>query len=239
VILSTFWELHGETVWASIAAVFITAIVGWAFYWLTVRPKRFSWEIMSINPIIRAPDSARKSLQVLYDGDKKDSPNVVLMRFGNTGRKSIRPTDFDGPIRLTFDQPTLLSTSTPDVEYGFSYDLVEDMQGVQITPRLIKKGEYIDVQFITDGPLEPPQVDLRFDGKAQPIAVSDKIKNRMEWIDLIFAYTFAAVFTFVLFVAVPRDIPDWEVLLIAVPILMAALLAASARFIAMRNAKRW
>jgi hypothetical protein len=184
---SVFWEQHSETVWASIIAAIIAWTFGYIYYRLAIRRKRFSWEVMSQNRIIRAPDSTRTALEVLYGGKKMENPNIVVMRFGNTGWNSIHPTDFDGPITLTFERPLLLDVGAPPVEHGFLCSRNCVGQVVELKPQLIQRGEYIDLQFITDGPLEPPKVELRFDGKARKFSISAvKIIRRRQNIYALF-----------------------------------------------------
>ena len=233
-------ELHGETVWASIAAVFITAVIGWLFYWLTVRPKRFSWEVMSLNPLISAPDSADLALEVIAGGEKMTNPNIMVIRLGNTGRKSIHEKDFDGPITLKFDTTMLISSDLP-VKRGFSYGTVMTSKTEEITPRLIKPREYTDLQFITDGPLEPPEIDVRFDGKAGPIANSVKIDQRVEWSSTLFALTVMTVLLSVsaFLVPSPRSLPLWQRLFVTAPVLVTAFLMVWARLVRIRNSTRW
>jgi hypothetical protein len=238
VLLSTFMELHGETVWASIAAVFITAVIGWVFYWLTVRPKRFSWEIMSLNPLISAPDSANLSLKVLAGDRKMDSPNIMVVRLGNTGRKTIHDKDFDGPINLEFKTDGLIS-SPLSVKRAFSYGMTVTSKSFEIFPRLIKSREYIDLQFITDGPLEPPQISLRFDGKVAGITKSEKIDKRADVFTAIFAGTLLVLLMVVLGAYLPQDLPLWQGLLMAGPVILTGLLALWARTARAINEVRW
>jgi hypothetical protein len=147
--LAILWERHGETVWASIAAVIITLVIGFIFYWLTVRPKRFGGDVLAQNPIISAPHEARGSLEVFFKTEEDDkgeekrekleSPNLIVVRRGNPGRQNILPTEFDKPISIGFGEARLLSvTQVPIVEdassdaqkdvekHRFSYDLTRE-----------------------------------------------------------------------------------------------------------------
>jgi hypothetical protein len=51
----------------AVVGIVATIIVGFICYWLTLRPKRFGWQLMSMNRILRVPDDQRKKLKVVYD----------------------------------------------------------------------------------------------------------------------------------------------------------------------------
>lgn len=157
-----------------VIALVIAIVIGFIYYWLPIRPMKFSWQVMSRNRIIQAPDSAQAALEVFYAGHKMENPNILVLRLGNIGGRTIDPTDFEGPISVTFDRSILRNTSKPSVPRPFPYDLAENGQVVQIRPKFIKRHEYIDLQFTTDGPLDTPKVDA-FKGKDIAITNSEKL----------------------------------------------------------------
>jgi hypothetical protein len=165
-----FWEQHSETVWATLAAVFVTWFFGWFYYWRAERPKRFSWKIVSATPIINSTKSDRENLKVLYRGTEVDNPKMIILRFANGGRKTITKDDFDDRVQntITFGAAKLLSAQVVDK----ADDSVVVTVGVDRTrpnmlffePPFLKRGKFFDVQVVTDGPLYTPEVSTPFDG---------------------------------------------------------------------------
>jgi hypothetical protein len=236
VILSTFWELHGETLWVLLITIFITVVPGFLFYWLTVRPKRFSWEVISINPIIQADLSSDLSLEVFLADVKIKNPNIIVMRFGNTGRKNIRSEDFDGPVTLIFPEDVVRTINHPRGDRDFSYDLEYEDPVVQIKPKLIQRNEYTDFQFITDGELAAPDVKLRFDGKASEILVSGAKIIRRRQILYAFAAAIVGVMMVLLFFVY---VPFLQAILLMIPLVVLGIVGLLILWADRRILTRW
>jgi hypothetical protein len=150
---------------ANILAV-AALITGFIFYWLSRRPKRFGWQSISTLPIVRA-NTRNLPLKVVYDGQEVSSPNLIVLRLGNVGKAEIRASDFDGPVRIEFPKGQLLASSiSATVPDDLQLELDTTVPNcVSFTPSLLNAGEWVDLRFVTDGPVYVPTVHARVAGQ--------------------------------------------------------------------------
>lgn len=153
--MNEFWGWFGGQ-WGNFvgAAGLVTGVI---FYWLSRKPKRFGWQLISSTSIVSRVGKSLP-LSVVYDGQDVVSPNVVIIRTGNLGKAALRAHDFDGPVRIEFQKSRLLAASITDASAtDIAPELNQtDMNSVSFTPSLLNAGEWINLQFVTDGPLEAP-----------------------------------------------------------------------------------
>lgn len=174
--MNDIWKWLGEQ-FGNIFSVLGLATGFW-FYWLSRKPKRFGYQVISKTRIL-AHQSVDLPLQVVYAGHEVSSPNILVLRLGNTGKAEIRAEDYEGPIKIAFQSSQILSGMVS----GKSDDAIDaDVissgapNAAVFKPVLLNPGEWVDLQFVTDGPLEIPSIHSRIAG--QTVAVSDAEKSR-------------------------------------------------------------
>jgi hypothetical protein len=171
-----FTQHGGLLLWGAILGVIGATLVSLAFYWLSLKPRRFGWQVMSMNRILSVPDDERKKLRVIYGDDDVTDPNIVVLRIGNVGKAEIAKSDFDGHVTISFDKAKLLARSVTAVsskdvrpQLGATVDLgTEGAQAawaVSLEPMLLNPGEWFEIQFVTDGELVGPTLRGRIAGQ--------------------------------------------------------------------------
>lgn len=155
-------------------------VTGFIFFWLSRKPKRLGWEIISSTALVSFKGRSLP-LKVVFDGEDVYSPNIVVLRLGNAGKKEIRSEDFDGPVRVSFDKGRLLATSVSNTSVeGITYDLDTSQENeIRIEPKLLNPREWLDIQFVTDGPLEEPRVFARVAGQLNDIQDVERARARV------------------------------------------------------------
>jgi hypothetical protein len=103
-----------------------------------------------------AREKAGPDLRVTRGGNALDDPHVVSIRIEYKGRRDLRSTDFEGAKPLTIKVGTdilqrLDQGIDADTMPGISASLGK--QAVTIGPGLIKNGQVIGLDLLTDGPV--------------------------------------------------------------------------------------
>ncbi|MDQ0923340.1 hypothetical protein QF038_001848 [Pseudarthrobacter sp. W1I19] len=152
-------------------------VTGFWFYWLSRKPKRFGWQTISKTKIM-AHQSEVLPLQVMYAGREVTSPNILVVRIGNTGKAVIHAADFDGPVKITFGISTLLSFTFSSSDEGISVAVEQDLNSLACKLSMLNPGEWVEFQFVTDGPLEVPEVHARVAGQNGPTPNMSDLRRR-------------------------------------------------------------
>lgn len=186
--MDNFWTWVGAQIGNIISAAGL--ITGFIFYWLSRRPKRFGWEVMSNTPILSS-DSGHLPLKVVYDGKDVSSPNISVIRVGNTGKMELTSADFDGPVRIGFENSEILQVlRSGRSDEGIDLKLTkDDLKSILCRPTLLNPGEWIEFQLVTDGPLEAPTVRARVAGQASPASGSqDQRTTKFQKVGMAFIF---------------------------------------------------
>jgi len=111
----------------------------------------------------------RTPIKVVYGEQNVKNPNIIVLRIANAGRREIRVDDFDQPITVQFKDSRLLALdvigqSSAGMTISFKVDTGHPNR-VLLNPMLLNAGEWIDLQFLTDGAIEEPSVTARIVGQ--------------------------------------------------------------------------
>jgi hypothetical protein len=160
--------------WIGFVSLVITVVslaAAFYFYFRPHRSKRLSWEYTSANRIIQVSKTGRHQLpvKVMYGEDVVENPNLIVLRIANGGRQEIRKDDFDRPITIEFRESGLLALdvidkSTPNMNITFKVDTTAPNK-VTVNPLLLNEGDWLDLQFVTDGSIEEPSLQSRIAGQ--------------------------------------------------------------------------
>jgi hypothetical protein len=108
-------------------------------------------------------------------------PQILILRFRNTGKKCISADDFkDGkPITVTYDQNPPLNVKVVRASRGVDIHSIADISlntgelkddgDVRIVPRLLNEAEWFDVQLLSDQPHGLVAASARFADQKRPM----------------------------------------------------------------------
>lgn len=177
-------------------------VTGFIFYWLSRKPKRFGWQVISTTEIVSFKGRSLP-LKVVYEEQEVYSPNLIVLRLGNAGKAEIRPSDYDGLVRVEFSKGRMLAC---DISRKLNEQIVAEVtrdtpMSVTVAPSLLNAGEWIDLQFITDGPVETPKVSARIAGETNPAGDVAAQQKRLwrPWLMLGLALFFGGPLVFSIF----------------------------------------
>lgn len=123
-----------------------------------------------------------QQLKLVFGGREVRHPNIIVLRISNAGREEIRADDFTRPITIVFKRSKLLTRdvinqSSQDMDLTLKVDTSLPDE-VTVNPLLLNAGEWIEIQFVTDGPVEKPPVRARIAGQTKEPASMAVVQNR-------------------------------------------------------------
>jgi hypothetical protein len=205
-----------------------------AVLWRPRRSKRLGWKYQSANQIIRSPESQRGSLplNVVYRGQEVVNANIIVLRIYNAGRREIPKGDFDGPIAIEFRSSKLLTVdviaqSSPSMIVSYKVDISAPNK-VTLNRMLLNAGEWIDLQFLTDGGIEKPPVTARIVGQTgEPfdIAAASWHHSDIVTVSIILLNAIIIMFGVFWFDFIPSK--RWSVIVISLVVLYSFAMYAS------------
>ena len=89
----------------------IAGILGVVFTFLQLvqKRKRLSYEIQSITPIFTIAQGFQEQIEIKLSGEIVRDVYLVIVRFVNSGRASMRPEDFARPLKLALHSGRIIS----------------------------------------------------------------------------------------------------------------------------------
>lgn len=128
-------------------------------------------------------------------------PFLSVIRFGNRGKGEIKADAYDGPVRVKFADSRIVAAAIHD-GLGIQTETVLTVEDKVLTfkPFLLRKDEWFDVQVITDGRPELPELKVRVAGhKAE---VGEMTRKRYEFWQLVQWVAAAMAVTMLIMIAV-------------------------------------
>lgn len=147
------WYTNGTVIGITGVAVGFAAIVISIVLWRFGTPRGLLEYSMpaSIRLVSRSPNVKLHELQVSLRGKVVQDPCLSTLHIANNGNRDIRIGDFDqdNPLTFYFDTEILeiLSSSSPD---GKIFSLEGDDK-LCLLPRLLKRGQKIRIDVLTEG----------------------------------------------------------------------------------------
>ena len=163
--------------WIGVAGAVLGLVgIAWGIYsyWRPRRSKWLSWNYPIANRIIRVlplQRDRRHQLKVVYGEREVENPNIIVLRIANAGREEIRADDFTRQITIAFRHSKLLARdvinqSSEDIDVTLKVDTSAPNE-VTVNPLLLNAGEWIEIQCVTDGPIERPPLRARIAGQTR------------------------------------------------------------------------
>jgi len=159
---------------ASVVGVVLT------FLQLTQTKKLLSYEIQSVTQIFKIAKGFQEQIEIKMGGEIVRDVYLLIVRFVNSGRASIRPDDFIRPLTLSVKNGKILSveiTNTDPPELG---DVIETKDFTSVTFKKIllnNKDEFTVKLLIGDfnGVVSDIHIDARIDGVKRPTELKESI----------------------------------------------------------------
>lgn len=165
---------HAETMVSLVVGALLGIAGNWYFWRLGDKRKQLDWTYLGTAPIVRLneQDSDSLPLEVRFNSELVDRPNVVRLRIRNTGTAPITFSDFANPIEVEFQDAVYLRAdivaSNPEsIQQKVEFEQPRS-NSYRFTLNLLDKGEWLELRFITDGDTRPPEVSARVAGSTPP-----------------------------------------------------------------------
>ena len=143
---SAFWAAAGAVVALTVGAL---TVVLTSYY----RPRgRLVYGLLSTEPLLSAA-SPTSDLQILYNGQVVDYPQLVVIRLANEGGRDIPSSSFDEARPLILDLNVDIVTILRDASSLESEPLKIEVEGsrLNIGPGLIRRGDEIQLVILARG----------------------------------------------------------------------------------------
>ncbi len=170
-----------EQNWQWLTGIVIGGLIALVVYWRQHRPKTLDYQIVNNIPILanRSGEIADK-LNVTYDSFQVKDPRIITVRIVNTGKRSIMPSDYEGRVRITFEQYVLIdgsisSAANDDIKtklffVGAKGELLSGpprFSAMSLEFGLLNPGEWVELLLISDGDPGEISVTARFADQAR------------------------------------------------------------------------
>ncbi len=150
------WYTSGVLLaWVSIVAGIVVGAAGALIAWLVGYPRRmlvYSMPVATALLTRQAVSWKDSALKVTLGDRTLENPYVVALRVESRSREDIRSSDFDQGKPLVFDLGAEIVTAL--AIWADSDDTAPTIEGskIKIEPALIKKGQVLHFNLLTDGP---------------------------------------------------------------------------------------
>jgi len=159
--------------WIGVLVAIVTLVVIAAQFVTGSSKRSLTYSLMSDTALLSegARAKAGPDLRVTLGEDVLDDPHVVSLRIEYKGRHDIRSADFEGsePLMLDVGAPILKQLNQEDVlDIIPSISFDPGAQAMRIGPGLIKRGQLISIDLLTDG-----QVSLRCSSPLADVSIRE------------------------------------------------------------------
>lgn len=155
-LAEAWWNEHSGIITLIGTCVGVVAIVITFIVYLIQRDKKtLDWRILANEPILNAgAQRMTHSIKIVIDdGLEVQRPRFVRVRLENTGRREIRPDDFDGPAFIVVPGAyTIRSVALVALRDGIRTppELQNHGRNCSVSPALFNRGDWVDVQLLLD-----------------------------------------------------------------------------------------
>lgn len=151
-----WWEgLSGPA--GVLVGVVATVIVAAVVFYLQRDKKTFDWQLLTNEPIMTtapAQHALGKITVTLNGREELKHPRLLTIRLINTGKREIRPEDFDGEV-IVVTEPHLAIKSASPVRNREGMRHMPGFTGLDdhtliVDPILYNRGDWVDIQLLVD-----------------------------------------------------------------------------------------
>jgi hypothetical protein len=144
--------------WAAVLVATVTLIVIAAQFVSASTARALTYSLISDTALLSADarEKAGPGMRVTLGADVLDDPHVVSLRIEYKARRDIRGADYEGSMPLIMDVGAqILKWLNPgtDADVGPRLSVEPGARAVRIGPGLIRRGQVISIDLLTDGPV--------------------------------------------------------------------------------------
>ncbi len=141
------------------------------------RRKGISWRAHPPAPVFRPDEQTKGGLTVLYEGRRIEDLWLVTVEVENSGNLPILPTDYERPLKITFEAGAEVLRADVTGTTPAGIDAVPSVAGgeVKLEPVLLNPGDLASLSVLFTGTGQAPSVEGRVVGVGQ---VEEKAKGK-------------------------------------------------------------
>lgn len=126
-------------------------VIGVAIYQNKI--KKLSYEIVLNTPLVKVSSKVKDKIEVYYEKNKVENPQILIIRFLNNGNQPISTSDFEESIKLVFhsDAKIIQCESTNLNPDSLSLNFNHAKNTITIDPLLLNSNEGFTLNLIIEG----------------------------------------------------------------------------------------
>jgi hypothetical protein len=152
----------------------VSIIVAVVFYLRQRNPKRLDYQVVNSTPLLAdRTNGLGDDLVVSHRGKKVADPHILTIRIINSGKQSVQAAEYDRPVTIAFRNAFHLASRVVDSSSGHvrpdlavQLHLQDEAVVIETRPRLLNRGEWFNVQIVSDGAPQDLHVHSRFPDQA-------------------------------------------------------------------------
>lgn len=189
VLGGSWYAQHGGALWWTVSGVLATLLISTGVFWLQRSPKRLGYRIKTNAGIFSSASRAVASKTVvLYGTTPLANPRLLEVRFTNRGKRPIDEDDYREPISIQIVSDAEIVESTivaaSNDELKGSQLILGGRRHVELRPRWLDRGDWLDVQLLLEGQEVKLAVTSRVKDQTERIRSDDEPRGP-KWIHIV------------------------------------------------------
>ncbi len=140
-----------------------------AFFQLIQTNKQFSFEFISVTPILKIAKGYQDQIEIRFKQQVVKNVHLAVIRFSNSGKASIKPNDFDRPLKISVKNGQIISAEVVETEPDNLGELIETKDAVSVVFKKTlfnSKDEFVVNLLIGEfsGETKDIEIDARIEG---------------------------------------------------------------------------
>ncbi|MBM7846284.1 hypothetical protein [Herpetosiphon giganteus] len=136
------------------AGVVVAIVLPLVLYWISIKGKEISYEIVANTPLLSVKEIPDTRLQLSFDGQEVNDVSLVILKVINTGDEPIVVADYQRPMEFAFgsDADILSAEVLSTVPAGIPISITHSSETLSLLPTLLNEDDSIAVRVLASGP---------------------------------------------------------------------------------------
>lgn len=140
-----------------------------AFLQLTQSKKQLLYEFIQVTPILKIAKGYQDQIEIRFKQQVVKNVHLVVIRFNNSGKASIKPDDYVRPLKITVNNGQIISAEVVETDPDNLGELIELIDSTNVVFKKVllnSKDEFIANLLIAEfsGKTKDIAIDARIDG---------------------------------------------------------------------------